>query len=106
MISCNDGPRILHKLIAYIPQRRRLRDRWVAAMQRGAVPLRVIDGGVDPISGAHMVERFEQLVPQPDTIRLANIGHYPQIEAPVQVLRHYQAFRDRVSQASPQSVYS
>ena len=72
----------------------------------GEVPLRVIDGEVDPISGAHMVERYRQLVPEPDTIRLANIGHYPQIEAPVQVLRHYQAFRERIGQPSPRAAYS
>ncbi|QDG56889.1 alpha/beta fold hydrolase [Pseudomonas sp. NIBRBAC000502773] len=98
LINANGGTRILHKLIAYVPQRRRLRDRWVGAMQRGEVPLRVIDGEVDPISGAHMVERYQQLVPDADTVLLANIGHYPQIEAPVQVLRHYQAFRDRLGQ--------
>jgi pimeloyl-ACP methyl ester carboxylesterase len=51
------------------------------AMQRGEVPLRVIDGEIDPISGAHMVERYQQLVPHADTVLLANIGHYPQIEA-------------------------
>jgi len=106
LINCNDGTRILHKLIAYVPQRRRLRDRWVGAMQRGEVPLRVIDGEVDPISGAHMVERYQQLVPHADTVVLANIGHYPQIEAPVQVLRHYQVFRDRLGQTASQVAYS
>ncbi|WP_439864090.1 alpha/beta fold hydrolase [Pseudomonas antarctica] len=97
LINCNDGTRILHKLINYIPQRRRMRERWVAAMQRGEVPLRVIDGEVDPISGAHMVERYHELVPHPDTVLLANIGHYPQIEAPVLVLKHYLAFRERIA---------
>ncbi|WP_248748568.1 alpha/beta hydrolase [Pseudomonas sp. MWU15-20650] len=106
LINCNDGPRILHKLIAYIPQRRRLRERWVVAMQRGDVPLRVIDGEVDPISGAHMVERYRQLIPHADTVLLPNIGHYPQIEAPVQVLKHYQAFRERIGQPSPRAIYS
>ena len=106
LISCNHGPRILHKLIAYIPQRRYMRDRWVAAMQRAAVPLRVIGGEVDPISGAHMVERYQQLVPDADTVLLGNIGHYPQLEAPVQVLRHYQAFRDRLGQPTARAVYS
>ncbi|MBX4138433.1 MULTISPECIES: alpha/beta fold hydrolase [Pseudomonas] len=106
LISCNDGPRILHKLIAYIPQRRRLRDRWVQAMQRGGVPLRVIDGEIDPISGAHMVERYQQLIPNADTVLLANIGHYPQVEAPVQVLKHYLAFRDRVGRPASQVAYS
>ena len=106
LINCNDGTRILHKLIAYVPQRRRLRERWVAAMQHGEVPLRVIDGEIDPISGAHMVARYHQLVPYADTVLLANIGHYPQIEAPVQVLKHYLAFRDRIGQPVSRAAYS
>jgi len=106
LIECNDGPRILHKLINYIPQRRRLRERWVGALQRGDVPLRVIDGEFDPISGAHMVERYRQLVPHADTVLLANIGHYPQIEAPVQVLKHYLEFRQQIAHAPPRMAYS
>ncbi|OAJ45952.1 alpha/beta fold hydrolase [Pseudomonas marginalis] len=97
LINSHEGTRILHKLIAYIPQRRRLRERWVQAMQRDDVPLRVIDGEIDPISGAHMVERYRELVPHADTVLLSNIGHYPQIEAPVQVLKHYLAFRERIA---------
>lgn len=96
LIDSNHGPRIMHKLIAYIPERRVQRERWVSAMQRGEVPLRVIDGEVDPISGAHMVKRYRELVPNPDTVLLPDIGHYPQTEAPAQVLKHYQAFRDRL----------
>ena len=76
------------------------------ALQRGEVPLRVIDGEVDPISGVHMVERYHQLVPHADTVLLANIGHYPQIEAPVLVLKHYLAFRERVGQPAPRVAYS
>lgn len=95
LVDSHHGPRIMHKLINYIPERRVQRDRWVAAMQRGEVPMRVIDGEVDPISGAHMAERYRELVPDADTVLLPNIGHYPQIEAPVQVLKHYLAFRER-----------
>ncbi len=97
LINSNHGPRIMHKLITYIPERRVQRDRWVGAMQRGEVPLRVIDGEVDPISGAHMVARYRELIPNPDTVLLAEIGHYPQIEAPAQVLKHYLEFRDRLA---------
>ena len=96
LIETHRGPRILHKLIGYIPERRAQRDRWVAAMQRDDIPLRVIDGEVDPVSGAHMVERYRQLIADADTVLLPGIGHYPQIEAPVQVLKHYLAFRDRL----------
>ncbi|MNP00572.1 Alpha/beta hydrolase family protein [compost metagenome] len=96
LVECQRGPRIMHKLIAYIPERRVWRNRWVSAMQRGEVPLRVIDGGVDPISGVHMVERYRELIPDADTVVLPDIGHYPQIEAPCEVLRHYLAFRDQL----------
>ena len=106
LISCNDGTRVLHKLIAYVPQRRRLRERWLEAMQRDEVPLRVINGEVDPISGAHMVARYQQLIPHADTVLLANIGHYPQIEAPVQVLKHYLAFRERIAGPMSYLAYS
>jgi pimeloyl-ACP methyl ester carboxylesterase len=95
LVDSNRGPRIMHKLISYIPERRVQRDRWVAAMQRGEVPMRVIDGEVDPISGAHMVERYRELIPDADTVLLPGIGHYPQTEAPVQVLKHYLEFRER-----------
>ena len=99
LVESNHGPRIMHKLIAYIPERRAQRDRWVSAMQRDEVPLRVIDGEVDPISGGHMVERYRELIPNPDTVLLPGIGHYPQTEAPGQVLKHYLAFRDRLVSA-------
>ena len=65
-------------------------------MQRGEVPLRVIDGEVDPISGAHMVERYRKLIPNPDTVLLPGIGHYPQNEAPGLVLKQYLEFRDQL----------
>ncbi|WP_212625777.1 alpha/beta hydrolase [Pseudomonas sp. PP3] len=96
LVESNRGPRIMHKLISYIPERRVQRDRWVSAMQRSDVPLRVIDGAVDPISGEHMVTRYRELIPDADTVLLTDIGHYPQIEAPCQVLKHYLAFRDRL----------
>jgi pimeloyl-ACP methyl ester carboxylesterase len=93
LIETNQGPRIIHRLINYIPERIVQRDRWLAAMRRGDVPMRVIDGAVDPISGAHMVERYRELIPNADTVLLQGIGHYPQTEAPARVLEHYLGFR-------------
>ena len=96
LIESNQGQRVMHRLIRYIVDRREQRERWVAALQHGGVPLRVIDGAVDPISGAHMVERYRQLVADADCVLLDGIGHYPQIEAPAAVLEHYLAFRARL----------
>lgn len=96
LIAYNDGPKVMHRLIRYMLDRRVNRERWVAAMQETTVPLRVIDGALDPISGAHMVTRYHELIESPDTVLLAAIGHYPQTEAPAEVLDHYLQFRDRL----------
>jgi pimeloyl-ACP methyl ester carboxylesterase len=93
------GRRVLHELIGYMAERRRHRERWVGALVKAQIPLRVIDGAVDPISGAHMVARYRELVPNADTVELAGIGHYPQVEDPDGVLRAFLAFHDRLSAA-------
>lgn len=95
LVASNRGNRIMHKLMAYLPERIANRQRWVGAVQAEGVPLRFINGAVDPISGIHMVERYHELVPNPDTVLLQGIGHYPHTEAPIQVLRHYLAFRQQ-----------
>lgn len=96
LIAHNDGPAVMHRLIRYILDRRVNRERWVTAMQQTALPMRVIDGALDPISGAHMVARYRELIESPDTVLLEAIGHYPQTEAPAEVLEHYLQFRDRL----------
>ncbi|WP_090271678.1 alpha/beta fold hydrolase [Halopseudomonas litoralis] len=100
MIETNNGPAVMHKLIHYMAERPVHRERWVGAMQRTPVPMRVIDGAVDPISGSHMVARYRELIAEPDTVLLEGIGHYPQIEAPERVLAGYLAFRDKLEQSS------
>ncbi len=81
-----NGQRLLPKLIGYMDERRRFRARWVGALQHTTIPVRVIDGLDDPISGAHMVARYRELVPNADAIGLPSVGHYPQVEAPDDVL--------------------
>lgn len=95
LIAREDGPRLMPKLIRYIDERRAQRGRWVPAMQRTRVPMRLINGPVDPVSGAHMVARYRELIPDPDVVLLPEIGHYPQVEAPEGVLAAFFAFHDR-----------
>lgn len=94
LASQNDGMRALAGLIAYMPERRRNRERWVGALVRATLPLLVINGSLDPVSGAHMVTRLLELRPDTRVVRLPDVGHYPQIEAPSEVLAAYLAFRD------------
>ena len=93
LVAYNNGPAVMHRLIRYMPERRQQRQRWVTAMQATTLPMRVIDGAFDPISGAHMVARYRELISDPDTVLLDGIGHYPQLEAPAAVLEHYLQFR-------------
>jgi pimeloyl-ACP methyl ester carboxylesterase len=86
LVAHEDGSSIMHLLIRYIEERRRFRERWVGALQRSAVPLRFINGPLDPVSGLHMAERYRELVPHPDVVLLDGVGHYPQIEDPEGVL--------------------
>ena len=92
LIRHQDGSANFHKLIGYMAERRKHRDRWVGALQKSPIPLRVVDGLDDPVSGAHMVARYRELVPDPDVVELPGIGHYPQVEAPDAVLRAFLEF--------------
>ena len=86
LMSRDDGRLALPGLIRYMVERREQRERWVGALQRCPVPLTVINGSADPISGAHMVARLRELRIPAKVIELAGVGHYPQMEAPGPVL--------------------
>jgi len=94
LVRFNDGPRIAHKLIGYMAERRRNRERWVGAIATTRVPLRLVNGPEDPVSGRHMAERYEEIVPAPDVVLLEGVGHYPQFEAPDRVVDAYLEFLD------------
>jgi pimeloyl-ACP methyl ester carboxylesterase len=97
MLRVKHGERIMHKLIRYIPERIEHRERWVGALQTTKVPLKLIVGPVDPISGSHMASRYRELVPHSDVAELPGVGHYPQVQAPSAVTNAYLAFRDRLA---------
>lgn len=96
LLRHRDGQRVLHRLIGYMAERRQHRERWVGVLTRTRVPLRVIDGAADPVSGAHMVARYRELVPAADAVELPGIGHYPQVEDPSGVLRAFLEFHERL----------
>ncbi len=95
LINVNNGKHIFHNLITYMRDRIEHRERWVSALQKSTIPLAVINGSVDPVSGAHMVARYKELHCRLDYLaQLSVIGHYPQVEAPKEVYSHYQHFID------------
>ena len=94
LIAHNKGKGAMHLLIRYMAERRTFRERWVGALQQADLPIRLIDGAADPISGRHLGERYQQLIPNPDVVFLDGTGHYPQIEAPELVVQHFLKFRE------------
>ncbi len=100
LICENNGRKILHKLLQYIPERKAHRTRWVGALQEASVPLRLIDGGADPVSGKHLYEYYLEQIPNADAVLLEDIGHYPHTEAPERVLKVFQEFHDKIGSAA------
>ena len=93
LINTNKGKHIFHNLITYMRDRIEHRERWVSAMQNSPIALGLINGSVDPVSGAHMVVRYKELNCRLDYVaELPLIGHYPQVEAPQDVLMHYRKY--------------
>lgn len=91
-ISYQQGHRLFHRLIRYIDDRRQHRSRWVDAICSPDIPVRLINGAEDPVSGKHLFNYYRQQVPQADAILLNGIGHYPQVEDPDAVCNHYLEF--------------
>ncbi|HTZ86195.1 MAG TPA: alpha/beta hydrolase [Solirubrobacteraceae bacterium] len=80
-----DGQLIGHLLIRYIRDRERHGARWVAALEQTHMPLSFVWGMLDPVSGAHMAERIAERLPDAPLLSLADVAHWPQLEAPERV---------------------
>ena len=76
------GVAMMHTLLHYIADRREHADRWSHALEHTEVPLTFVWGDLDPVSGAHMIERVEQRCPAARIVRLADVAHWPPLEAP------------------------
>jgi pimeloyl-ACP methyl ester carboxylesterase len=91
LLTRDGGRAMLPRLIRYIVERRERRERWVGALTARALPVRLVVGALDPISGRHMAERYRELVRDPDVVLLERLGHYPHVEDPEAVLTAFLA---------------
>lgn len=95
LINYNGGRSVLHKLLQYIPERKAMRTRWVGALQETSIPMRLIDGGADPVSGKHLYDYYLEQIPNPDAVLFEDIGHYPHTEAPERTLEAFLEFHKK-----------
>lgn len=95
-LLCRAGGRaVMPRLLGYIAERRAHRARWVGALEHAGIPIALVNGLEDPISGRGIVARWRELLPGAPVFELPGVGHYPQVEAPAQVLAAYRAFQAR-----------
>ena len=87
LVCSNNGKSMIPKLIYYMVERKTNRERWVQPLIESMVPIRLINGVQDPISGEHAARRFEEVIPNADVIRIMDAGHYPHVETPNKVLK-------------------
>ena len=80
-----DGERISHLLIRYITDREAHGRRWTSALEQTDVPLSFVWGMLDPVSGAHMAERIRERLPSSPFLELADVAHWPPLEAPERI---------------------
>jgi pimeloyl-ACP methyl ester carboxylesterase len=93
ILNYNNGKSIAYLIGRLIFDKVNYQDRWIKAMQQTNISMCFINGPADPNSGIHMAKRYEELIPKPNVILLSkDIGHWPQLEAPEQVLKAYDTF--------------
>lgn len=96
LMQNNDGARVVPSILKYIDERLQRRADWLEAMTQTSIPQAFINGKEDPISGEHMRQRYEQLIPNPVTFSL-DFGHYPQLELPDEVLKCFAEFQEQIT---------
>jgi pimeloyl-ACP methyl ester carboxylesterase len=84
-MSRDDGQLAIHRLARYMVERATHAERWVGALESTDVPLSFVWGMLDPISGAHMAERIRERLPGAPFAALADVSHWPMLEAPERV---------------------
>lgn len=89
-----NGRGAMARRIRYMAERRQHADRWVGALVEAKLPMMMINGIADPVSGDHAADGFAKLVPKAKLVRLPEIGHFPQIEAPEAVAELVHKFHD------------
>lgn len=85
LLDFGNGRQVTHATGALWRERMTMIDRLLGALVRCPAPLRLINGSADPNSGQHMMDAFLRAKPGADIVRLADTGHWPQIERPVEV---------------------
>lgn len=89
LVRHKNGHQNLGKLLSYMEERRLNQDRWVGAIKSGKTPMHFIYGPSDPVNPPPFDSYYKKIVINASIDSLDGIGHWPQIEAPKQVIQSY-----------------
>ena len=95
LLSSNKGTHAFPLIIKYMNERKKYRDRWCVPLENPNIPVILINGNQDPISGKNITDRYLEINPKGKVINMPNIGHYPNTEAAEKVVRYYLDFFDK-----------
>jgi pimeloyl-ACP methyl ester carboxylesterase len=96
LLTENSGLQMMPRLIRYMNERWQHRDRWVSPLENSRIPIRLINGALDPVSGIHAANYYKEVVPNPDVVVLDDVGHYPHVEKPEDVWDAFMEFHGRL----------
>ena len=96
MYSLINGLFAVCDTIEYINQRKENQNKWVNVLvtthTNKHVPMLLINGVLDPVSGTHAADMFQQKLPSANIVRLQHVGHWPIVESPLLVVSHATKF--------------
>ncbi len=100
LLTFKQGHKRVPYVIQYLKERIERSKDWVPAMQQSRVPLGLINGDADPLTGAALNRRWEELLPQFPILRIPEeVGHYPPWEVPERVVELYGHFFENLPSA-------
>lgn len=85
-LTQQNGHLLSPELLHYMAERKAHAMRWTSTVLNPDVPLCLINGALDPVSGKHLIDAYKAQGGPAQIISLDEVGHYPQIEAPEETL--------------------
>ena len=85
LILYNNGRQTLAKVAGYMKERIRNEKRWLGPLHRAKLPIKLIWGRLDPIAVHAIAKKLQARNSLISLKTLADVGHYPQLEAAEEV---------------------
>ncbi|GBF42852.1 hydrolase [Leptospira ellinghausenii] len=98
ILNYNQGKDIAYLIGRLVFDKVKYQKQWIKTLKNTQIPFCYICGPFDPNSGTHMAERFKKEYPFASVYFLSSkIGHWPQVEAPKEVISALMLFQHELN---------